>query len=593
MNEDYFGQSDHEADDETPSKTPSERSRLSDGPNRKMPRLDFGDTHLLGDPHRARPYTGVLFANRTPTFTGGNVFGHQEEINDSARMAAELKAARAKAAEAKVTKTKANKLKAKEMKAKGEWATVNSDGELITNRAGHFSVEAACRDLSDSDFDDDDDEAAGTSPISSTTAAAGKNVIPSSSVSTTIPGLSSPTQQSSASAAPTVSAPSAPISNNLNAATPAPPVSPADDADEEATSGQNDRRVRPPRPTVGGKSPRSGILPGAPLSSINLVIERDEDGEITHVSGTPAEPTSATEESPGMLPSKVDSQLVSKKQPPPATSKSHFAPQNTPATIGTYNTYGLKHAPSRPSRLKESVRLSTSTVASDDGEEDGEDNGEDDNAMDTQPSSSANLQDSMVDTVGDANAWRSGYLQPPIQMTGRSADRKNKASRAQAPHPCIIKDDMEFDPDLEDYARGNDNGMEVTAVMQNLPNTQIDYLPDCEGAGIGHLHDQEKNLEAVVVPYEGKVHLINLKAIRDEIGYDPVVDTEEVNFPLSRKAYVAEGLMDQDTYDYLMEEWGEEDMKAAETDFEGEYRQWKRTGELQPLYPIDNPKILV
>ena len=104
MDLDYFcySSSDEEVEQITPTKQPpNKRSRLS------LPQSVPGP--VIGDPHRAQPYTGVYFADPTDKYHGGNVFGETASSANAASRAATagqaytsppMRAARAAAAKA-------------------------------------------------------------------------------------------------------------------------------------------------------------------------------------------------------------------------------------------------------------------------------------------------------------------------------------------------------------------------------------------------------------------------------------------------------------------------------------------------------------
>lgn len=83
LNLDYFGDSSSDEDgnsnenDTTPTK-----ARPS-----KSPRLSMTDDphNLVGDPKKAQPYAGVHFADETPSYHGGNVFGEISASEDARR----------------------------------------------------------------------------------------------------------------------------------------------------------------------------------------------------------------------------------------------------------------------------------------------------------------------------------------------------------------------------------------------------------------------------------------------------------------------------------------------------------------------------
>lgn len=88
MDLDYFcfSSSEEEEEQTTPTKQPpNKKSRIS------LP--DFTPGPIIGDPHRARPYTGVYFADPTEKYHGGNIFGEAASSANAASRAAELEPA--------------------------------------------------------------------------------------------------------------------------------------------------------------------------------------------------------------------------------------------------------------------------------------------------------------------------------------------------------------------------------------------------------------------------------------------------------------------------------------------------------------------
>lgn len=88
MDLDYFGcsSSDEEEEQTTPTKQPpNKKSRIS------LP--DSTPGPVIGDPHKARPYTGVYFADSAEKYHGGNIFGEAASSANAASRAAELKPA--------------------------------------------------------------------------------------------------------------------------------------------------------------------------------------------------------------------------------------------------------------------------------------------------------------------------------------------------------------------------------------------------------------------------------------------------------------------------------------------------------------------
>ena len=77
----FYVDSSDEEEELTPTKRPpSKKSRLSETESMLSP--------VLGDPHRARPYTGVLFAKSTKEYQGGNIFGEAESSASATSTAA-------------------------------------------------------------------------------------------------------------------------------------------------------------------------------------------------------------------------------------------------------------------------------------------------------------------------------------------------------------------------------------------------------------------------------------------------------------------------------------------------------------------------
>ncbi len=88
MDLDYFGcsSSDEEEEQTTPTKQPpNKKSRIS------LP--DFTPGPVIGDPHRARPYTGIYFADSAEKYHGGNIFGEAASSANATSRAAELEPA--------------------------------------------------------------------------------------------------------------------------------------------------------------------------------------------------------------------------------------------------------------------------------------------------------------------------------------------------------------------------------------------------------------------------------------------------------------------------------------------------------------------
>ena len=645
LNEDYFGQPESDEDEETPTKKATRRPSSGDeGPRRKAPRLDYGDTHVLGDPHRARPYTGVYFADLEPTFTGGNAFGHQESTSDSAREAAVEQAANTKAAEAKAAKIAAANIEAAEMRARGIWANVSSEGDIRTNKAGTFDINALCCDESDSD---EEEEPRKKTPQTNSTnpSARPSNSLPNPDSSTlpTSAETSNCTPKSTTPAPSTLAGPSnnipifttpapsrsaAPSNNTARFTTSAPSMSAGPSNDSPAASN------RTKRTTTASKSPRSGIAQYSVTPSTNAAAEEEaaakrmttarkspkapylplpstnaeaEEEDASHKAAKPSASVARSpipKDNPGKLPSKVNAPLTPKKkvvavestvkpvntptQPPPAPSPSHAALPNPPATIGKIDTYGLKHKPKQPSRLKQSIRYSASTVASDDGEADAgykhSDQAQSLSAMRTdQQGNMQPNQGTMTSNIpGDANEWRSGFLQPAIELEDNASRYGYEDDQSAESPSCIIPDDDQLDSDIEEYALTYDNGLEVTAVLQNLPNAQINYREGCEPEALAYLEDEEEKLEAIRLVENGVERFVNLKEIRDEEGYDTTIDSEHVNFPPTRPNYAEAGIMDTEVYAFMQANWTDADMEAADTSFTKGLNHWKKTGELLP-----------
>ena len=86
----FYADSSDEEEELTPTKRPpSKKSRLSETESMPGP--------VLGDPHRARPYTGVLFAKSTKEYQGGNIFGEAESSTNANSPAANAEPAATKA----------------------------------------------------------------------------------------------------------------------------------------------------------------------------------------------------------------------------------------------------------------------------------------------------------------------------------------------------------------------------------------------------------------------------------------------------------------------------------------------------------------
>ena len=94
----YVSSSDEEEELTPTKKPPYKKSRISE--------TEITPGPVLGDPHRARPYTGVLFAKSTREYQGGNIFGEAESSANStdaglaATSPASINSARAAAARA-------------------------------------------------------------------------------------------------------------------------------------------------------------------------------------------------------------------------------------------------------------------------------------------------------------------------------------------------------------------------------------------------------------------------------------------------------------------------------------------------------------
>ena len=589
LNEDYFGQSWSDEDEETPTKKATQRlSGDDEGPRRKVPRLDYGDTHILGDPHRARPYTGVFFADPQPTYTGGNAFGHQESTSDSARDAAGEQAAKIKAADAKAAKIAAANSEAAKLKAQGVWVNVSSEGDLQTNKAGTFDINALCCDESDSD----EETAKEASQTSSTAPPPGSSNTVANSAAPTLSRPAGPSNGIPGAAnrpkrAPTVATKS-PRSGIAQFS--AMPSTDAAEEEEEATS---------ERPTTARKSPKAPYLPVGYASA-----EAEQKDASQDVAKPPASvPTSSIlKNNPGKLPSKLNAPLTPKKnvgaveslaKPANTSAQSlpHAALPNPPATIGKIDTYGLMHKPKQPSRLKQSIRYSTSTVASDDGDAD-EGTTHSDQAQAYSTTHADQQDDTLINQVamalvnsGDANEWRSGFLQPAID-TGNKTTYSEEYGYESEPsaegQSCIIPDDGELDSDIEEYARTYDNELEVTAVLQSLPNAQINYREGCESEALEYLDGEEDKLEAIRLRLNGLDHFVDLKKIRDEEGYDDTIDSEHDHFPPARPNYVEAGIMNMEVYAFMQANWTDRDMEDADASFTKGLEHWKRTGELLP-----------
>ena len=164
MDLDYFGcsSSDEEEEQTTPTKQPL----------RKKCRTESESTPdtIVGDPHRARPYTGVYFADSSEKYHGGNIFGERASSADAASKAADAKpaatgstpneSAKAAAARAAVMGPVKEGVKVTEAELMARGYLDNASRIQIPgpppkpNRTGTFTVP----DPSDSDSDPEDTE---------------------------------------------------------------------------------------------------------------------------------------------------------------------------------------------------------------------------------------------------------------------------------------------------------------------------------------------------------------------------------------------------------------------------------------------------
>lgn len=87
MDLDYFGYDSSDEDDEmdnTPTKPRPSKSRRIGVPG-------DSDSSMIGDPQNARPYSGILFAESSPAYHGGNVFGEVKTAEKAMRMASDTR----------------------------------------------------------------------------------------------------------------------------------------------------------------------------------------------------------------------------------------------------------------------------------------------------------------------------------------------------------------------------------------------------------------------------------------------------------------------------------------------------------------------
>lgn len=87
MDLDYFEYVSSDEDEivDTPTKPRPAKSR-------RISKPDDSDIPMVGDPQKARPYSGVLFAKSDPAYHGGNVFSEVKTADKAMRMASETRA---------------------------------------------------------------------------------------------------------------------------------------------------------------------------------------------------------------------------------------------------------------------------------------------------------------------------------------------------------------------------------------------------------------------------------------------------------------------------------------------------------------------
>lgn len=165
MDLDYFGcsSSDEEEEQTTPTKQPlRKKSRLSE--------FESTPDSIIGDPHRARPYTGVYFADSSDKYHGGNIFDERASSANAASRAADAKpavtsptpneSAKAAAARAATMGAVREGVKVTEAELMARGYLDNAPRIQIPgpppkpNRSGMFTVP----DASDSDSDPEDTE---------------------------------------------------------------------------------------------------------------------------------------------------------------------------------------------------------------------------------------------------------------------------------------------------------------------------------------------------------------------------------------------------------------------------------------------------
>ena len=84
LNLDYFGDSSSD-EEENSNENDTTPTKARPSKSRRLTMTDDPQLHLVGDPQKARPYTGVYFADETPSYHGGNVFGEVSASEDARR----------------------------------------------------------------------------------------------------------------------------------------------------------------------------------------------------------------------------------------------------------------------------------------------------------------------------------------------------------------------------------------------------------------------------------------------------------------------------------------------------------------------------
>lgn len=345
MDLDYFGWlSSDEFDDEVTDKDETTPTKARPNKSRRLNNSE-DRTELLGDPKKARPYTGAFFSDTSPTYQGGNVF---EELSSAEKARAKAEAQKAAheslynapMRQARKMQKEREMREAKEKQEAIEMQKIVDDSRIrITNLTGSFRVP----DPSDSDSDPENSPEGSVgrrSPLSETSAVKGGA---RRGMSKEL--LTSPTAKSS------------PQRQNSKATV----VSPKNkDASKPTTiTGANESPKK-----VGA---RSQTPKRATTSSVTRrVLESTLKGNSTlQHNDVPSDMKTATPQ--------AKAPETWKQPPPPRPTPSHAALPSVTSTdsdaLAIVRKRALRHQPLKPSGLRESSRLSSPMAASHAGDD--------------------------------------------------------------------------------------------------------------------------------------------------------------------------------------------------------------------------------